>query len=141
MRTELGMLLRRAHSRAARTVNAALRPIGIEGRHLGVLLTLARSGPLSQTQLVEVLGSEKSQMVRTVDDLERHGAAARRTDPTDRRAHRVELTGTGHELLAGARKLADDAARQIFADLDEDEQQVLHALLTRIADPRPAPRG
>jgi DNA-binding MarR family transcriptional regulator len=131
------MLLRRAHSRAARTVNGALRPIGIEGRHLGVLLTLARSGPLSQTQLVEALGSEKSQMVRTVDDLERRGAVARRPDPVDRRAHLVELTGAGQELLAGARKRADDAAGQIFAGLGEDELQVLHALLTRIADRRP----
>ena len=141
IRTELGLLLRRSFRRAARTANAALRPLDIEGRHLGVLLTLGRRGPLTQTQLVDALGSEKSQMVRTLDDLERRGAAARRPDPIDRRAHLVELTGTGRDLLARARELADDAAAQVFADLTDEDQQVLHSLLSRIADRGSAPRG
>jgi MarR family transcriptional regulator, lower aerobic nicotinate degradation pathway regulator len=132
-RTELGLLLRVAHRRAARTADEALHPLGIEGRHLGVLVTLARRGPLSQTQLVEALAGDKSGMVRTVDDLERLHAAVRRQDPADRRARRVELTDSGRELLTRARSLAGGAADELFGCLTDEEQQTLHRLLTRIA--------
>src|SRR3954451_15833747 len=99
---ELGLLLRVAHARTAKAASAAPAPLGIEGRHLGVLISLGSRGPLTQTQLVDLLGSEKSGMVRTVDDLERLGAAVRSPAPGDRRARLVELTPTGRDLLARA---------------------------------------
>src|SRR5689334_20737814 len=71
----IGPLLRLAQRRAARTFSEALRPLGVEGRHYGVLLNLAKHGPLSQRQLIDLTGSDKSAMVRTVDDLEARGLA------------------------------------------------------------------
>ena len=40
----LGLLLRRAHWRAAAVMAEALRPLGIELRHFAVLLVLANLG-------------------------------------------------------------------------------------------------
>jgi DNA-binding MarR family transcriptional regulator len=131
--TQLGMLLRVAHARAARTANEALRPLGLEGRHLGVLLVLDRQGPLSQTQIGERLGADKSAMGRTVDDLERLGAAVRRADPADRRARQVSLTADGERLVAEAKQVAARTADGIFHQLSESEQIALRDLLTRVA--------
>jgi DNA-binding MarR family transcriptional regulator len=131
--TQLGMLLRVAHARAARTANEALRPLGLEGRHLGVLLVLDRQGPLSQTQIGERLGADKSAMGRTVDDLERLGAAVRRADPADRRARQVSLTADGERLGAEAKQVAARTADGIFHQLSESEQIALRDLLTRVA--------
>src|SRR5690348_11745844 len=89
---QIGPLLRLAQRRAALAFAPALRPLGIEGRHYGVLLNLARQGPLNQRSLMDLTGSDKSTMVRTIDDLEHRGLAVRRPSPADRRAHAVELT-------------------------------------------------
>jgi DNA-binding MarR family transcriptional regulator len=131
--TQLGMLLRTAHARAARKANEALRPLGIEGRHLGVLLVLDRRGPLSQTRIGEELHADKSVMGRTVDDLERLGVAVRRADPADRRARQVSLTPDGEQLVARAKTAAAEAAAGIFGDLQPAEQVLLRDLLNRVA--------
>jgi DNA-binding MarR family transcriptional regulator len=131
--TELGMLLRVAHARAGRRANEALRPLGLEGRHLGVLLVLDRAGPQSQTRIGEELGADKSAMGRTVDDLERLGAAERRADPADRRARQVFLTEAGENLVAHAKRVAAKTADGIFQELSIEEQHTLRDLLTRVA--------
>jgi DNA-binding MarR family transcriptional regulator len=130
--TQLGMLRRIAHARAGRTANEALRPLGLEGRHLGVLLVLDREGALSQTRLGEELGADKSVMGRTVDDLERLGAAVRRADPADRRARQVSLTPEGEALVASAKRVAAETADGIFKDLSPAEQATLRDLLLRV---------
>ena len=133
--TQLGMLLRVAHARAGRRANEALRPLGLEGRHLGVLLVLDRAGPLSQTRIGEELGADKSAMGRTVDDLERLGAAERRPDPADRRARQVSLTAAGEQLVARAKRVAAETADEVFQELSVEEQATLRDLLTRVARP------
>ena len=50
---------------------------------------------MTQRELVDELGSEKSNMVRVVDDLEGAGLVERRPVPTDRRAHAVVMTAKG----------------------------------------------
>jgi DNA-binding MarR family transcriptional regulator len=137
MPTRLGMLLRQAHARAARKGNEALRPLGIETRHLGVLLVLDREGPLSQTRIGDEMGgADKSAMGRTVDDLERLGIAVRRADPADRRARQVSLTPHGEAVVAQAKRLAAEAAAGIFEGFSTADQRTLHDLLTRVARSR-----
>jgi DNA-binding MarR family transcriptional regulator len=131
--TQLGMLLRQAHARAARLGNEALRPLGIETRHLGVLLVLDREGPRSQTRIGDELGADKSAMGRTVDDLERLGIAVRRADPEDRRARQVSLTPHGEAVITQAKKIAAEAAAGIFQGFSTPDQRTLHELLTRVA--------
>jgi DNA-binding MarR family transcriptional regulator len=132
-RSELGLLLRVAHRRAAKEASEALSPLGIEARHLGVLLVLDARGKLSQTQLVDALGADKSGMVRTVDDLERIGAAVRQPDPGDRRARLVELTGAGRELLRSARAAADEVAGRLFGSIPDTDYEVVRRVLAAIA--------
>jgi DNA-binding MarR family transcriptional regulator len=128
---ELGLLLRLAHQRAAKAFSEALRGLNIEGRHYGVLLTLARSGPLTQSQLIGELNSDKSSMVRAVDDLEQLGLAVRRPVPGDRRARTVELTAAGRTRLASARAVAEQVTSDLFGILTDREQTTLRELLAR----------
>src|SRR3954451_8659619 len=88
----LGPLLRLAAKRASAAFAEALAPLGIEGRHFGVLLSLERRGPLNQRQLSSATGGDKSTMTRTIDDLAARGLVVRRPVETDRRANAVELT-------------------------------------------------
>ncbi|WP_218036966.1 MarR family winged helix-turn-helix transcriptional regulator [Streptomyces hyaluromycini] len=130
-RVRVGPLLRLAQRRAAHTFADALRPLGIEGRHYGVLLNLNLHGALSQRRLIDLTGGDKSSMVRTVDDLETRGLAVRRPSPTDRRAYAVEITEQGRALFAEASVVADDVAARLLGHMDEGDQDLLCTLLER----------
>jgi DNA-binding MarR family transcriptional regulator len=123
-------LLRLAKRRAARMFAEALGPLGIEGRHYGVLLNLGTHGPLSQRRLIDLTGSDKSSMVRTVDDLEARGPAVRRPSPADRRAYAVEITDEGRALFTRASRIADAVGGRLL-DCLGDDQEHLCALLER----------
>lgn len=56
--------------------------------------------PLSQRDLAERLGLEKSTISRMVADLERRGHLVRERDPENRRFYRLRLTPHGRELHA-----------------------------------------
>lgn len=85
----------RAHKAlAARLLrDAGLRP----GQEL-VLMTLWRSGPQRQVDLVHTLDSDAPTMTRSIARLEKAGLVHRRPSPTDRRAMIVEATPASLEL-------------------------------------------
>lgn len=131
----LGLLLRRAHDRAANALLEAIRPLGLELRHFAVLITLNARGPLSQSALVAATGSDKASMVRVVDDLERAGLVARRPVPGDRRMHSVEMTPQGLAAFDAAHGPAQEIAGQLVAHLRPGEAEQLLDLLTRFTYP------
>ncbi|HEY4454782.1 MAG TPA: MarR family transcriptional regulator [Pseudonocardiaceae bacterium] len=131
----LGLLLRRAHWRAAAVMTEALRPLGIELRHFAALIVLANEGPTVQRDLATATGTDKVGIMRVVDDLERKGLAVRKTVPGDRRVRAVEITPAGIELFDAAHVGADALAERLVADLRPGETEQLTDLLTRIAYP------
>jgi DNA-binding MarR family transcriptional regulator len=138
--SQIGQLLRQAQRHSARSFAVALQPLGIEGRHYGVLFHLDLYGPLSQRRLMDLTGDDRSAMVRTIDDLERLGLAIRRPDPADRRAHAVDLTDAGHQLRAEAGAIAEEVAATILDVFTPEERATLFDLLRRFAATPAQPR-
>jgi DNA-binding MarR family transcriptional regulator len=131
----LGLLLRRAHWRAAAVMTEALRPLGIELRHFAVLIVLVDRGPTVQRDLAAATGSDKAGIMRVVDDLERKGLAVRKAVPGDRRVRAVEITPQGVELFDAAHVAAEPVGERLVADLGPGEAEQLAELLTRFAYP------
>ncbi|NNN34233.1 MarR family transcriptional regulator [Streptomyces sp. S3(2020)] len=131
----LGLLLRRAHWRAAAVMGEALRPLGIELRHFAVLIALVNDGPTVQRDLAAATGSDKAGIMRVVDDLERKGLAVRKAVPGDRRARSVEITPEGLALFDAAHTAAVPLSNSLLADLTPDDTTHLTNLLTRFAYP------
>jgi DNA-binding MarR family transcriptional regulator len=131
----LGLLMRRAHDRAASALVQALRPLGLELRHFAVLIALNSHGPMSQRELVAATGSDKASMVRVIDDLEAQELAVRRARPGDRRVHTVEMTPHGLEVFDAAHVSARPIADQLVAHLRPGEAAQLLDLLTRFTYP------
>jgi DNA-binding MarR family transcriptional regulator len=131
----LGLLLRRAHWRAAAVATEVLRPLGIELRHLAVLLVLVDRGPTVQRDLVAATRSDKAGIMRVVDDLERKGLAVRKAAPGDRRVRAVEITPQGVELFDAAHVAASTLTERLVAGLGPGEAEQLMALLTKFAYP------
>lgn len=128
---EIGPLLRRAHRSAANTFTDALRPLGIQGKHFGVLLALHRAGPLSQRQLIDRLDSDKSSMVRIIDELESRDLCTRTPSDSDRRAYAVQLTDAGRDLFSRAERIASDVSAALLSGLTAAERRHLQDLLAR----------
>ncbi|OIJ99240.1 MarR family transcriptional regulator [Streptomyces sp. MUSC 14] len=131
----LGLLLRRAHWRAAALMGEVLRPLGVELRHFAVLIVLVNRGPTVQRDLAAATGSDKAGIMRVVDDLERKGLAVRKAVPGDRRARAVEITPEGIELFDAAHVAAEPLAGRLVAELGAGESEQLTELLTRLAHP------
>lgn len=131
---ELGLLLAAAHYHCRQAFNNALRPVGIEARHFAVLRALARYGPSSQRRLVELLDTDKSAMVRIVDELERQGLAERRRDEHDRRAYAVALTDDGRARLAATQQVAAEAGEELFGGLRPQDRERLAGLLRHLVE-------
>jgi MarR family transcriptional regulator, lower aerobic nicotinate degradation pathway regulator len=131
----LGLLMRRAHDRAASALVEAIRPFGLELRHFAVLIALHANGAMSQSALVHAVDSDKASMVRIVDDLEKAGLVERRPVPGDRRVHAVEMTPKGLETFDAAHLPAQRIAERLVAHLQPEEAEQLRDLLDRFAYP------
>ncbi|WP_328647650.1 MarR family winged helix-turn-helix transcriptional regulator [Amycolatopsis sp. NBC_00348] len=131
----LGLLLRRAHARAAGAMATAMRPHGLELRHFAVLIILVDRGPTTQRDLVEATGSDKAGIMRVVDDLEAKGFAVRNAVPGDRRVREVEITPDGVKAFDAAHEDALAPAEALLSHLRPGEPAKLMDLLTRFTYP------
>ena len=110
----------------------ALRPFGINGRELAVLLVLAGREPTSQQQTAQRLGIDRTTMVALLDTLEDKGLVSRHPHADDRRRNVVELTDAGQDTLRRATEASDDAEREFLAPLSSQAAQHLRNSLQTI---------
>jgi DNA-binding MarR family transcriptional regulator len=89
---------------------------------------------MTQAQLVVELDSDKSAMLRTVDELEERGLCVRRPVPGDRRARALALTPAGQEKVGAAARIARQVAEDLFGGLTASEQLALRDLLVRFVN-------
>jgi DNA-binding MarR family transcriptional regulator len=128
-----GMLLVKIGHAAERWYTEALKPTGLNPRHVGVLFEV-RARPTSQQALIDSIGVDPSKLVGLLNDLEAEGLIVRRRDPEDRRRHIVELSKKGRAGLAAAEQAVRKVEQRLFAGLDEEQRTQLLALLAQVAD-------
>lgn len=125
-----GYLLRRAFLAAVQQHGGPVMPEGRHPRELGILVTLKVTEPMSQRRLGELLGVNRSVMVKLADVLETDGLITRERDPADRRNYALRLTATGRTMLAKMSRSAAKAEAQFTAALTEAERERLVELLS-----------
>jgi DNA-binding MarR family transcriptional regulator len=132
LRTSIGFLVTRLHARMRTQFADALRPVGIDPPHIGVLTALAATGPVTQSELARYFAVSGAHMVQLLDDLEARGLVARRRLETDRRAQVIDLLPGAEERLARARPLADAAVADRLGVLTPAQSERLLTLLRRL---------
>ncbi|MGH7749205.1 MAG: MarR family winged helix-turn-helix transcriptional regulator [Candidatus Dormibacteria bacterium] len=113
-----------------------LTPLGVEPRHFLVLRNLANSEGSSQHALGQALHIPPSRMVGIVDSLEQRGLVERRSNPRDRRARALFLTGEGRRMLNRTFQVAVEHERAICGELSAAERDQLLGLLSRLGPAR-----
>jgi DNA-binding MarR family transcriptional regulator len=93
-------------------------------RHFSVLLILdSEKGNCSQQYISDLLGTDKTIMVRMIDYLARGGFIKRVDDPADRRAYHIRLTAKGKKLVPKIRKGMQELNNTSFKGLSKKETE------------------
>jgi DNA-binding MarR family transcriptional regulator len=130
----LGFLLKHATMVLTERTDAALAPLSIDGKEFGALRVLARREPMSQLQVAQTLGIDRTTMVALLDTLERKGIVARHPDPSDRRRNVVELTEQGEAVVDAAETLRRQVEEEFLAPVGAaDGERLRRTLRTLLA--------
>jgi DNA-binding MarR family transcriptional regulator len=110
---------------------------GLTASEVAALAELAGVDGLSQRQLGERLGLEKSTTSRLAAGLEGRGWLVRERDPANRRYYRLRLTARGRHVARRVVSDLDAHRRSLLAALTDDERAALTrglGALTRVLD-------
>jgi DNA-binding MarR family transcriptional regulator len=114
-------------------LNDRLRPLGLSAGQFPVLMLLAKEQNIMQDRLVRHYNLDKGTIARAVRKLEDGGYIRRITDPGNRRAVRLFLTGKGDGSIPFLQAINREWEDQISAGLSKDEGRALHSLMHRVA--------
>jgi DNA-binding MarR family transcriptional regulator len=99
-------------------------------RTLGILQTDA---PLRVGELARLSRVTQPTMTKLVGNMVDDGLASRTVDPDDSRGQLIDITDAGRAMLAEWRATLTRTVGPLFADLSDDEWDLLHDASTLIA--------
>lgn len=99
-----------------------------------LLLMIARKGPISVTDLADLVGRDHSTVSRQISKLEEQGLIARQSAGSDRRVREAVITPAGRDMTAAIDATRKRVAARMLKDWSEDDLTNLAALIRRLAD-------
>lgn len=137
--SELTWLLHRAAQRMHALVGAEAERHGLSLRDHIVLSALHKTADLTQVELGQALGMDKTTLAAEIDRLERKGLVSRRVHPRDKRARILAITPQGESVRAaiadGAEAAEANAVRPIPAAEVARLRKNLYLIIGSAEDP------
>ncbi len=125
-------LLHRAGQCAGDIFQSKMGESDLTPRQYAVLLTVAGNEGLSQTQLVDKTGIDRSTLADIVRRMLKKGLLQRRRTREDARAYAVKLTEDGWRLLKSVEPIAREVDAAIISTLSGEDQERFIGLLNTI---------
>jgi DNA-binding MarR family transcriptional regulator len=135
MRDRVPFLLFRASAMSVALASEMLAPLALNPRQAGILTLVTELQPMTQKELGDALGIDRTTMVALIDDLEEKGHVIRQRHPRDRRAFLVQPTDSGRRAQAAAVRILDEQQRRFLAPLTPAQQRQLADLIKRLLRP------
>jgi DNA-binding MarR family transcriptional regulator len=129
----IGYHLRRAQVAVFQNFVQAMASVEVTPGQFGVLQVIARNAGLSQTELGNAIGIDRSTVVAVIDKLESRDFVVRAPSPTDRRSYALRLSERGARLLDDLERRVRAHEEAIAQDLSLAERRILIGLLQRLA--------
>ena len=121
-------------SRKLRTLfDARVRASGLTLARARMLMLLAKSDCLTQTELAVALEVEGPTLVRLLDGLEKQGLIARKPVKGDRRAKQITLTDAGRKQTTKVSRIAANVREEVLSGINEVDLATTVATLRAIA--------
>lgn len=126
----IAMVLKQYHTQMRKMI---AHPIA--GKYFPLMLHLDnKAGQVTQQDLVEYLGIDKTSMVRIIDELTNAGLILRAPHPVDRRFHHIHLTEQGQQLIPEIRSVVNRLNGLMMNGLSEQESNQFILSLQHIQD-------
>jgi DNA-binding MarR family transcriptional regulator len=110
-------------------LSTSVGDVNLERSAYGIMCKLADEGPQRLGALASAFGLDPSTITRQVQALEEIGLAARKTDPTDRRASILDLSDAGRAVLDQTRSHRRARMQLALADWSEADRKDFARLL------------
>ena len=127
-------LLHRAGQCASDIFQAEISEGGLTPRQYALLVAVAQNEGVSQTQLVEKTGVDRSTLADIVRRMLKKGLLQRRRTKDDARAYAVKLTDEGWRVLKASDPLAKRVDDKILSALPAQDRERFVQDLTAIID-------
>jgi DNA-binding MarR family transcriptional regulator len=125
----LGYFVRRLQVWIFQDFERALARYDIRPAQYSVLVVIEANPGLSQADLADALGIQRTRLVLLLDDLERRGLTRRLRLPSDRRYHALALTRDGQKKLKRIKSLAAVHEARVEEVLGPGRRNVLLPIL------------
>ena len=132
LNSSFGFMLAKAAQKIANIAQEGLAPLQLDTRQAGLLATIKKYEPVTQTRISKLLRIDRTTMVALIDDLENRGLVVRTESPQDRRVNNLTLTAKGTEILDQAWKKILESEEIVLQGLSTAEKQSLIKILEKI---------
>jgi DNA-binding MarR family transcriptional regulator len=129
---DFGFLLKAVTRLTTKNFEYHARDLGLDMALCKVLVYLARSEGITQTQLSDTTETAPMTLVRILDRMESDEWIERRPDPADRRVYRLHLTARGRTVVEQVLKIADRARDEIFSGMGAADRTRLIELMEQV---------
>lgn len=136
-----GHLLRRCQQRAVEIFMEEIGSARLTPRQFAILVTLARRPGLTQTDVVEETGIDRSTVGDMIDRLVRRGLVRRQRSGRDQRANTLAILPAGLKLLRETTPAVDRAQDRIMRPLPAAMRDQFVAALRLMAGDEPPVAG
>lgn len=124
--TKLISMIERTHLQYR---NAAFQHLGIKGYQYSYLIQICRTPGISQEQLTKQIHLDKSNVARSLTQLEENGFLTRQADPHDQRKWQIFPTEKATSIFPEILKTLHQQRTFLLAAFsDEEQQQLQHSL-------------
>lgn len=136
-----GSLLGQVNRLWRKAMSESLTEFGLtEGTWRPLIYLFRAVEPLSQNDLAELMGLDRSSVVRLLDVLQRAGYISRQEDAQDRRIKRLLLTPEGTAVALKVKDASRQVLQQVFDAIPDDllasTQSGLEQILGLLSQPR-----
>ena len=116
------------------TLDAGLRPLGLNVGRYRAMIVLERFGACTMTEVSNFTGVDRTTLTRVADQLVSAGWAERMSEAKDRRQVLLRLTDAGREVLEAAVKIIVGVNSASLRDVPEDVQRITARALMQVVD-------
>ena len=108
--------------------------LGVTRAQWKVLFKLTRFPRLRQVELADMLEIEPITLSRIVDRLEDAGLVERVSDPTDRRAWRLQVTANAQPLIEKLKGIGAELGADALAGIEPGDVEITRQVLARVRE-------
>ncbi len=130
--TYVGYLLRRAQATIFREFERSLGDIGLTPGAFGLLMLIRANPGITQMDLANAFGIDKSTLTPVLNRLERGGLVRRKQMAHDRRYNALYFEESQEDFFAGARTRVRNFEQSVADRLSPQEQRELVRLIGKL---------